>query len=482
MSGLDNIETIVLLMLENRSFDQMLGFLYDESHPPPRGQTFNGLIGNETNPDQHGRPVQVFKITPDRPDAYFMPGSDPGEGYYATNIQLFGTENAPSSPPTPTASNQGFVINFAQTLAKHAHDPRWTVKPGTTEANIMGVFTPQMLPIMSGLAKGYAVSDSWFSSVPTETLPNRAFAGCGTSQGHLDDTTKLFTSESIFGALSKIGKSWAIYGYNQEPYARQNFPDITQAPDTNFGKFEEFRSAAVSGKLANFVFLEPSWSEEGNSQHPVANVALGEQLIHDIYYTLRNSPQWEETLLIITYDEHGGNYDHVPPPWTALRPDDSAGEFGFGFDRFGVRVPAIFISPWIEAGTVIRAEGDIPFDHTSILKTIEVKWGLNPLTARDRAAPDLGPLFTLDAVRSGEDDPLRGVAVPIAAPSSPSSGAPNKLQRGFAELAARLPAVDNQGVLDDEMPELRTSRDYDNFIDSKTAAWHVTKRKSERQT
>ncbi|HXQ11514.1 MAG TPA: alkaline phosphatase family protein [Caulobacteraceae bacterium] len=477
MSGLDNIDNIVLLMLENRSFDQTLGFLYDADNPPPRDQSFEGLTGNETNPDQNGQPVKVFKITPDMPDAYYMPGSDPGEGYYATNIQLFGAKQAPPSAPAPAAANQGFVISFAQTLAQHANNPRWTTKPGTTASSIMGMFTPQMLPIMSGLAKGYAVSDRWFASAPTETLPNRAFAGAATSQGHLDDTTKLFTSGSIFSALSKKGQTWAIYGYNQEPYARQNFPDITDAQDANFGQFKDFQDAAAAGKLAAFTFLEPSWSEVGNSQHPVGNVALGEQLIHDVYYALRNSPQWNQTLLIVTYDEHGGNFDHVPPPWTAVRPDDSVGEFGFGFDRFGVRVPAVFVSPWIEAGTVIRASGQTPFDHTSILRTVELRWGLDPLSERDKAAPDLGGLFTAAAARPGGDDPIAGVAVPVAAPSSPPSGAPNKLQQGFAELTARLPATNAAGGLDDEMPELHSSQDYDNYIRSKTAAWHISKRR-----
>ena len=473
MAGLDNIETIVLLMLENRSFDHMLGFLYDAANPPPRGQPFDGLTGAETNPDENGNPVQVFKITPQTPNAYYMPGADPGEGYYATNIQLFGSQNAPSAPPTPAASNQGFVVNFAQTLAKHANNRSWTIKPGTTASSIMGVFTPQMLPILSGLAQGYAVSDAWFASAPTETLPNRAFTGVATSQGHLDDTTKIFTSPSIFSALSRKGRTWAVYGYTQQAYARQDFPDITNAPDANFGLFADFQAAAAAGKLANYVFLEPSWSEAGNSQHPVGNVALGEQLLHDVYYALRNSPQWAQTLLIVTYDEHGGNFDHVPPPWTATPPDASVGEFGFGFDRFGVRVPAVFVSPWIEAGTVIRASGTVPFDHTSVLKTLELKWGLAPLTARDKAAPDLSGLFTLTAART--DDPLQGVAVPVAAPSTPPSGAPNKLQRGLAELVARLPATDAAGHLDDELPELHTSQEYDDFINRKTEAWRIAK-------
>jgi phospholipase C len=476
MPGLADIDHIVVLMLENRSFDHMLGFLYDAANPPPRGQTFDGLTGTESNSDQNGHPVSVFKITLATPDAYYMPGSDPGEGYFATNIQLFDNQNAPAVAPLPQNSNKGFVIDFAQTLAAHANNPGWTTKPGTTAANIMGMFTPGMLPVMSGLARGYAVSDGWFSSAPTETLPNRAFVGAATSQGHLDDTTKIFTSGSIFGALTRKGISWAIYGYDQPPFARHNFPDITNAPDANFGLFHDFQDAAQNGTLASFVFLEPSWGESGNSQHPVGNVAAGEQLIHDIYYALFNGPKWAKTLFILTYDEHGGYYDHVSPPWAATPPDTSAGEFGFAFNRFGVRVPAIFVSPLIEAGTIFRApNGMPPLDHTSILKTVEVRWGLQPLTKRDAAAADIGAVLTLAAPRS--DDPLKGVAVPTAPPSSQPSGRPTKLKKAFAELVSRLPVPEGAGGIHHVMPDLHSSQDYDSYISHQSAAWEVAKRR-----
>src|SRR5580700_5395911 len=150
MRGLPDIDHVVVLMLENRSFDHMLGFLYDAANPPPRGQTFDGLTGTESNSDQNGHPVSVFKITLATPDAYYMPGSDPGEGYFATNIQLFDNQNAPAVAPLPQNSNKGFVIDFAQTLAAHANNPGWTTKPGTTAANIMGMFTPGMLPVRPG--------------------------------------------------------------------------------------------------------------------------------------------------------------------------------------------------------------------------------------------------------------------------------------------------------------------------------------------
>ena len=144
----------------------------------------------------------------------------------------------------------------------------------------------------------------------------------------MDDKTTSYTCPTIFGLLTKHKIPWVIYGYETDPLTRQNFSDTTNAPDSNFGVFADFKTAAAAGKLPAFTFLEPSWGAKGNSQHPNYNVALGEQLIHDVYYALRNGPAWNKTLLIITYDEHGGCYDHVPPPSGAVPPDNTAGELG----------------------------------------------------------------------------------------------------------------------------------------------------------
>lgn len=124
----------------------------------------------------------------------------------------------------------------------------------------------------------------------------------------------------------------------------------------------------------------------------------------DVSTALRTGPDWNSTLLVITYDEHGGCYDHVPPPSGAVPPDDAQGEFGFDFTRFGVRVPTVLVSPLIAAGTVYRATGDTPLDHTSLLKTIEQRWNLPPLSDRDKAAPGFGDVLTLDSPRT--DNPL----------------------------------------------------------------------------
>jgi phospholipase C len=386
---LAQVDHIVVLMLENRSFDHMLGFLYsDEGNVSPAGHPYDGLTGHESNVGPDGTAVPVARAVAGRPGLYFLPGADPGEGYLATNSQLFGSAN-----PVGIPTNSGFVTDFAYTLGWESADPSWAVVPGTVSTDIMTMFTPTTLPVLSALSRGFAVCDQWFASVPTETLPNRAFACAATSQGHMDDKTKSFTAPSIFGLLSQHQVPWAIYGYTSPPLTRQTFTDVTEQDDSHFGLFTDFQAAAAAGRLPAYCFLEPSWEATGNSQHPNYDVALGEQLILDVYNALRQGPDWASTLLVVTYDEHGGCYDHVPPPSGATPPDNSAGEYGFDFTRFGVRVPTVLVSPLVAAGSVFRAPaGGPPFDHTSVLKTIEQRWGLPSLTARDAAAPGIGPV------------------------------------------------------------------------------------------
>jgi phospholipase C len=468
---LSKIDHVVVLMLENRSFDHMLGYLYRETrNQSPTGQPFEGVTGNESNPDAHGKPVGVFPIQATQQNAYFMPGANPGEGYARTNSQLFGSQNPPS-PPTATCT--GFVTDFTYVLGPGHHVGK--ILPGTVASNIMGIFTPEMLPVLSGLAKGFAVCDHWFASVPTETMPNRAFALAATSQGSVDDKTKSYDVPSIFKRLSDAKVSWGIYGYTQQPLTRHNFPDTLSAPDSNFGVFKDFQLAAANGTLPAFTFLEPSWSSTGNSQHPNYDVALGEQFIYDVYRAVRDGKNWESTLLIITYDEHGGCYDHVPPPQGATPPEASLGENGFDFTRFGVRVPTVLVSPLIEAGTVFRVPDDAtPLDHTSILKTVEQRWNLPALTARDAAASGIGQVLTRSAAR--KDDPLANVRPPSTRGPSPfsSSDPPSHLEQVHAELVSRLPVPGEKGL--HVMPTLRTSDDAQKYISERTEVWMAGRR------
>jgi phospholipase C len=473
---LPTVQHIVQLMLENRSFDHMLGFLYP-GKTGPNGQPFEGLLGTESNNGTDGKPVTVFQIDATSSDAYFMPGADPGEGYANTNSQLFGTGSAPTPP---VATNGGFVTNFDAAIAYDQRSGR-TVNAGTTAANIMGVFPPSALPVLSGLAKGFAVCDHWYSSVPTETFPNRAFACAATSQGHMNDGTSSYTVQSIFGLMTAHKLSWKIYGYNSEPLTRDNFPDTTSAPETCFGKFKDFQADAAAGTLPAYSFLEPSWGSTGNSQHPNYDVALGEVLIQQVYEALRGGPGWNQTLLLITYDEHGGLFDHVPPPSGAVPPDNSPGEFGFDFTRFGARIPAVLVSPLIPAGTVYRVPvGTMPIDHTSVLKTIEVRWGLPALTARDAAAPDLGGVLTLATPRT--DDPLAGVVAPTSSGANPAAGEVSHLLQLHAQQISNLQVPLERLRSAPLLANQHTPADLENYIDSRASTWKTARAEGDAPT
>jgi phospholipase C len=468
---LPSINHIVQLMLENRSFDHMLGFLYaGAGNVSPTGQAFEGLTGSESNTDASGNAVTVFQIDHTAPAAYFMPGADPGEGYSNTNVQLFGSGKPPSPP---VATNTGFVTNFADAIAYDQRSKR-SVEAGTTPSSIMGAFPPAALPVLSGLAAGFAVCDYWYSSVPTETFPNRAFACAATSQGHMNDATSSFTVQSIFGLMTAHSLSWKIYGYTEEPLTRKNFPDTLSAPDSCVGLFADFQSDAAAGTLPQYSFLEPSWGSAGNSQHPNYDVSLGEKLIQDVYNAVRNGPGWDQTLLFITYDEHGGLYDHVAPPSGATPPDTTPGEFGFDFTRFGVRVPVVLVSPLIPAGTVFRVPaGTTPLDHTSVLKTIETRWGLPALSARDAAAPDVGDVLSLAAART--DDPLAGVTAPTSTGANPAAAEVSHLQLANAQLTSDLQVPLSELRTAPLLANMQTPTDYHNYIAARTATWKAAK-------
>jgi phospholipase C len=483
-------------MLENRSFDHMLGFLY------PKSGNYDGLDGTESNPDAGGNEARVFPITPGMQNAYYFPLANPAEGYQATNAQLFSSGTPPASGQ---AANDGFVTSFANELQQPAHplDPKLA---GAVPASIMGMYAAETLPVLSGLAKGFAVCDGWFASVPTQTFPNRAFAVAGTSLGLVGNSargTPAFNTPSVFGKLAEAGQTWKIYGYSKEPLTAQDFPD-TVNPGPNgeaVSGFSRFQADASGGQLAAFSYIEPEWatyprsSAEAqaddkhnfhiqNDQHPVSNLAVGEKLLYDVYQALRsNSSAWEKTLLIITYDEHGGNYDHVHPPTRAIPPDGVTGPSGFGFTRFGVRVPAVIVSPLIPGGTILHAPsgGRPPFDHTSIIATLRARFGIGALGNRDAAAPDLGSILTLQTPRT--DDPLATIEPPAAADpvlqagSPPVGAAPSSFLEAKAVAAAALP-VPADPIADPQakVKTLTTAADQYNFIQQRRAAWRAAGR------
>ena len=414
------IKNIVCLMLENRSFDSMLGWLHNGKKKTLDGKDFEGLDSSLSNPldiinssgEKSTREIKVrrnsglvnsdgvVEKTDMNLKKFSIPNSDPEEGYESTNFQLFGTSSVSDGSSIP--NNEGFVNDFKNIVGGQS--------PSIEE--IMTMYTPEQLPVLSTLAKEYAVCDNWFCSVPTQTFPNRSFVHAATSDGNLTNF-KLVESETIFNRIQKAiegGRedlSWKIYHTDHIPLTRLIMTQLHDLSfNKNFAQLDEFYKDCRKGKLSSYTFLDCSIvSEYDNSQHPPNDVRPGERFIANVYNALVDSPHWKDTLLVITYDEHGGCYDHVPPP-SAIPPiEGQVGEFGFRFDRFGVRVPAVLVSPYIEKGTICRPEGNIPFDHTSIISTVRKTLGLEGiLTQRDANAPTLDIALTRDTPRKDRAD------------------------------------------------------------------------------
>jgi len=442
--ALEKIEHIVVLMLENRSFDNLLGWLYDDENPK-RNQHFEGLTKDIWNPfnnidsnglpfvekvpiRKNGEPYKLGRKTMYPEENFCLPDPDPGEGYRDTTDQIYGTYKVDNLyPPPPTA--MGFVNNYMKammfgtfTYQDAPVDPR----------EIMNCYTPKQVPVLSKLAKEFAVLDQYFCSVPSQTLPNRDFVHAATSNGYVNNKPEnQVPQKTIYNQIQdEIDKgrkdlSWGIYNGTQK--SREEGSDewipfsltrlcMVQIQDkkynSNFKLMDEFYKDAAAGSLPSYSFLEPQFSGPNqNDQHPPVDIRSGEQLIADIYNAIKKSPKWEQTMFVITYDEHGGTFDHFPPTATAKSPEKKVvdGQMGFRFNRFGLRVPTVVISPLIEEGTIGRPSGYVPFDHTSIIKTVQNCFKLNGnLTERDKAAPDLSCLLTLDTPRKRkpEVDPL----------------------------------------------------------------------------
>jgi phospholipase C len=216
-----------------------------------------------------------------------------------------------------------------------------------------------------------------------------------------------YDTETIFEVLGNVGASWAIYKNSALPsLTTLQFPRLLLHFPGHIRSFAKFKSDAHSGQLPRYSFLEPSFFFQPDDQHPPHDVSLGERFLGDIWTALSTGPHWKQTLLVITYDEHGGCYDHVPPPWGAAIPDivSEAGPHGFRFNRFGLRVPAVVVSPLIEPGTVFRSPSGVPLDHTAVLATLR-DWLHIPSTTmlpsrRIAAAPTLEFLLTRETPRT----------------------------------------------------------------------------------
>ncbi len=440
----EKIEHVVVLMLENRSFDSMLGMLY------PKGPGFNGLSGNETNPCSGQQDVQVWSSNATDPQSMSVPDPDPGELWTDINMQLFGLNGTPGTQPPPM---NGFVDNYVtQTTA-----PSGSYQP----ASVMHYYDPAQVPVISQLAKQFAVSDQWFASAPCQTWPNRFFLHCATAGGYENNSPTHFPylMETVFNRFEDAGRPWKIY-FHDFPQTL-TLTKLWYKPD-HFFLFDQFLEDAKNGNLPDYAFIEPRYFPDvklPNDQHPPHNVGMGEELIAEVYNAVRNAPTWQKTLLIIIYDEHGGCYDHAPPP-TAVPPAASNPQ-PLGFERYGVRVPAVFVSPYIRPGTVLRASQSTdlphngppyPFDHTSVIATLMRGFGLianaPPLSNRDAAAPSLEEVLNLDT--PDNDGPLTVSALPYPMTDSEVQNALttllNDFQKGLNEAAFYLPAL---GLIED---------------------------------
>jgi phospholipase C len=463
------LDHVVVIMFENRSFDNLLGRLYEPGEVP----AFEGVTGkNLANPVPAWAPGGGALVPYGVAADMNSPSPDPGEEYQHVNTQLFGIidppsnrgvmadkmtppYNAPADPRQPPTMD-GFVADYISAFTAETRRP-----PGYDEyAQIMTGYTPAQLPVLAGLARGFATFDHWFCEVPTQTFANRSFFHAGSSSGYVDNLTPIDAfplhndAETIFERLDGQGLSWRVYC---DPPSHLSLTGVIHARRLlphfggRFFSTDQFLADAAEGNLPAYSFIEPNLLFGHNDMHPAFDALFpdtpidppsallgGEALLAKIYDAIRTSRSehgsnaWN-TLLVVTFDEHGGTYDHVPPP-PVPPPDPTASfrQYGFGFDRSGVRVPAFAISAWIPERTVVNSE----YRNTSVIRTLRHRWSLGgPLTNRDAVAADITPVLTLDAPR----DPDTWPAV-VARPVPPFTGlvpAPEAALKGLCRAAFR---------------------------------------------
>jgi len=429
-NAMDRIKHLVVVMMENRSFDNLLGFLYADVNntppinipaPPPGGRTtFEGLVvpnpaslfWNPSNADYFSGkdPVKVFATrgtTGTQP--FLAPDHDPHEEFDHITFQVLG----PQGWTGPKM--MGFLVDYITTDPGHPANAN----------QLMECYSPEQVSVISQLARNYAVCDRWFCSTPNQTLPNRAFTHAGTSMGRVNNKPDpLYEAETIFEVLEATEHSWKVYNDTfLMSLARLQFPQLWDPVlQPHFHGMGEFEEDCRDGTLPEYSFVEPSFQIEPNDEHPPHDVSLGEQFLLRIWNAVSRGKDWDSTLLVITFDEHGGCYDHVEPP-LAVPPDAASdpGEEGFRFDRYGVRIPTLLISPYIEPGTVFRSPAPVPHDHTSILATIR-DWLKIPeekmlRSQRVEKAPTLGNVLT----RSEPRTDLPAIALSSSAPAKPTT-------------------------------------------------------------
>lgn len=454
----------VVLMGENRSFDNLLGYLYSPDDPPAGGQ-FEGLaFGDYSNVSADGTVVPAHKYSGATDRIMRQPDPDPGEEYPHVNTQLFGSIDdhnrgrsvgemrAPFNVPSPArvADMSGFLLDYeADFLGRTGRAPSVRERD-----QIMGSFSPEMLPVTSALAREFGVYDHWFCAVPSQTFCNRSFFHASTSHGFVtnehgggyDKWLNAAKTPTVFNRLEEIGASWRIYF---DKLQMVSFTGVIHAPvlekywkTDHFATMEQFEDDVASGSLPAYAFIEPRMIFNHNDFHPPVGVAresdvdgedvyngalsdvrAGDALVHRVYSAIRNGmagkgSNYLNTALLITFDEHGGTYDHVVPP-KAVPPVEGSGEMGFEFDRLGCRVPAILVSAHVERGSVFTHE----MHHGSVAATLSERFGFEPLTARDVAATTMDRSFNRKVPRHVADWPAPS---PAFVPENPEETHPAK--------------------------------------------------------
>ncbi|MBK9115133.1 MAG: twin-arginine translocation signal domain-containing protein [Betaproteobacteria bacterium] len=402
---LSRIDHVVVVMFENRSFDNVLGYLYSQGPAPadwpavlpvppavPRSQSFEGLFGksldNQHASKKYAAHPHAFDpaAVPQKASDWSHPDPNPGEGFENAKEQIAG------------GAMSGFVANYAKK------------KPSGSELDaIMGSYAPAQLTVMAGLAQGFAVFDHWFGAVPSETYCNRSFFHASTSSGYADnqpaDKWKNNTARTIFDLLAERTPrvDWKVYFEKPTSASEQTeyphgltglvHPAVSGKYPERFVAFEDFFTDVKGGKLPPYSFLERLYGGSYD-YHPPQDVRNGEEVLRTVYEAIRTSgttgarDYTHNTLLLVVFDEHGGTYDHVAPgPAPAPPAAASPSELGFDFRTLGPRVPAIAISAYTQAGTVVNA----PMHHAAVIRTLCRKYGLPALNARD-ADPNGGDL------------------------------------------------------------------------------------------
>jgi phospholipase C len=362
LTAAHEIQNVVVMMLENRAFDHMLGYM---ARGGPFGDVRVDGLANGTDYcnlrdllDPSQGKICVSDAGKDK-----VP-YDPNHGFAATTERIFGckwehTEGTPCNNMTSTTGIND-MSGFVQSAIFNGKDGN----------NEMEAWPPEKVPVITTLAKEFALFDRFFASHPGSTYPNRQFVLSGTAHGMTDTGNQVpkggFPQKTVLRSFEESGLDWRMY--YEDSLAWAIFMKDVQRPEAQpfILKMNQFYADAKSGSLANFTFLEPRISASSaakddptyglaNHQHPQASVKEGERWMKNVYEALRASPQWNNTLLLVTYDEHGGFYDHVGPPQTGVpNPDGICTKEGFPYTRLGIRVPTIAISPWIQKGQLVH--------------------------------------------------------------------------------------------------------------------------------